>query len=180
MLSFDIETTGLNMALDRITCICACDPTLGFKLTIFPDLGDDAEPFLEALDAADVICAFNGARFDLPFVCKEFRVSLRRAGKWRLKLMDLCEFCGLTLGTRVPMNSFLEDNGIPCKTGDGLHAIELANASRVSELAAYCMDDAVKTWQLHSLPVVRVRPRNWREMAICIQEGRGMRWICAD
>lgn len=180
MLSFDIETTGLDMSRDRITCICACDPVLEFRITIFPELGDDAEPFLEALDAADVICAFNGARFDLPFVCTQFNVSLDRSGRWRLKLMDLCEFCNLTLGTRVTLNKVLQDNGIRCKSGDGLHAIKLAEEGKWPELGSYCMDDAVKTWEVHSLPVVRVRPRNFRELTVCIQEGRGMRWIGAN
>jgi len=68
MLSFDLETTGLNPATCAITCACAYDPERGIERYFLFPLGDDPEEFLQLLDEADRLCAFNGARFDIPFL----------------------------------------------------------------------------------------------------------------
>ena len=68
MLSFDLETTGLNPATCAITCACAYDPERGIERHFLFPLGDDPEEFLQLLDESDRLCAFNGARFDIPFL----------------------------------------------------------------------------------------------------------------
>ena len=68
MLSFDLETTGLDPISHDVTCACAYDPDAGVDRLFFFGLGDDPEGFFALLDAAPVLCAFNGAKFDVPFL----------------------------------------------------------------------------------------------------------------
>jgi len=68
MLAFDLETTGLNPRQHIITCAGVYDPDSKLeRIFIFPK-GDDPEEFMVLLDKADRLCAFNGARFDIPFI----------------------------------------------------------------------------------------------------------------
>jgi len=66
MLAFDIETTGLDKNA-RATCACAYDPDAGIDQLFFFKDGTQ-EDFFALLDQADSLCAFNGARFDIPFL----------------------------------------------------------------------------------------------------------------
>ena len=76
MLAFDIETTGLKPESCEVTCICACDTDAGVALTIIPPLGQPVEPFFALLDCAERLCAFNGVRFDLPFLQARSQLSM--------------------------------------------------------------------------------------------------------
>lgn len=68
MLSFDIETEGLNKRKDRITVAAVYDPERGVERCYNFLKGTDKEieaemcGFLEELDNADTLCSFNGAR----------------------------------------------------------------------------------------------------------------------
>ena len=122
MLAFDLETSGLDPRSDLITCAAACDPESDIQRVFFfarldesgelvPML-DGAETFMAMLDAADRLCAFNGARFDLPFLQHQLGASPARVGAWRRKLHDVFEGCKLGLGVTFPLRDLLELNGL--------------------------------------------------------------------
>lgn len=117
MLSFDIETEGLNMNVNRITVACIYDPDADIKRGFNFIVGSEeeiavvVEEFLSHLDKADCLCSFNGARFDIPFIVKRFNVPHERYSKWFLKLFDYFEICKLVLGSTCSLNRLLEANG---------------------------------------------------------------------
>jgi uncharacterized protein YprB with RNaseH-like and TPR domain len=80
MLSFDIETEGLNKYSDRISVACIYDPDRNIQksfnfLRKDEDTKKNIEDFLKELDDAESLCSFNGARFDIPFIIQRFNVS---------------------------------------------------------------------------------------------------------
>ena len=97
MLAFDIETTGLDAETCEVTCACAYDPCLGVERSFLFALGDSPDEFMGLLDEAPLLCAFNGVRFDIPFMCRRWGVSDERAGRWVAKLLDPFEACILGL-----------------------------------------------------------------------------------
>ena len=152
MLAFDLETTGLDPKKHAITCACVCDPERNFERAFMFHLGDDPDEFMQLLDDADRLCAFNGAQFDIPFIEHAFQVDTKRVAAWRMKLHDVYEACRLALGITFPLQDMLELNGITGKTGSGAEAVKLAEQGSWDELKAYCLDDAVKTYRVSSLP----------------------------
>lgn len=152
MLAFDIETTSLEPAPGRVTCICACDPDTGTELTVLTAVGEDPEPFFQLLDAGERICAFNGARFDIPFLQVAYGVPNARAGAWMLKLVDLYESTYQAFGRAFSLNRLLAANGLDSKIDSGANAIQLAQRQDWGALTRYCMDDTRKTHAVSSLP----------------------------
>ena len=161
MLAFDLETSGLDPRKDLITCAAACDPEGNIQRVFFlarldesgklvPML-DGAEAFMAMLDAADRLCAFNGARFDLPFLQHQLGASPARVRAWRQKLHDVFEGCKLGLGVTFPLRDLLELNGLPGKTGSGADAVRLARAGDWTQLGEYCLNDTRVTHQVSSL-----------------------------
>jgi hypothetical protein len=151
MLAFDLETTGVEINTDLIMCAAVYDPDAGIeKYFIFP-LGDDPEEFMKLLDQADRLCAFNGARFDIPLIEKRFQPAASRVSAWRLKLHDVYEACKLALDITFTLDSLLELNGIPGKTGTGLEAVQLAIDEKWEFLGDYCLNDTKKTHHVSSL-----------------------------
>jgi hypothetical protein len=151
MLAFDLETTGKDIALDQITCAGVYDPDAGIKRFFIFALGDDPEEFMRLLDQADRLCAFNGVRFDIPLIERCFGPSAARVSAWRLKLHDVFEACKLALDITFSLQSLLELNGIPGKTGSGLDAIQLALDKDWPSLGEYCLNDTQKTHAVSSL-----------------------------
>ena len=179
MLSFDIETQGLDASEHEVTCMCAYDPDAGIDVSVLPATGGDPCAFFDELDRAPVLCAFNGGNFDIPFLMKRFphEVTAKRAGAWMLKLVDLHEFCLQSMGVRIKLDSLLAANGVPVKTGTGVEAIRLAQGEMWEELRDYCRNDVVKTWQLYNRPAVLVHYNGWRPMHAALVTGKGWRWI---
>ena len=155
MLSFDIETTGLNPT-DRITAACAYDPVEKIQATFIFPTGGDPEEFMQLLDNAQTLCAFNGARFDIPFIQRAWGVPEDRVARWILKLVDVYDMCYLVFKKGFSLNRLLTLNQIPVKTGDGKEAIELALQNKWQELGDYCMQDTIKTHTVTSLPVIKL------------------------
>lgn len=68
MLSFDIETEGLNKRKNRITVAAVYDPDKGiercynFIKGTSDEIHSEVCGFLEQLDKAEALCSFNGAR----------------------------------------------------------------------------------------------------------------------
>lgn len=145
VLAFDIETTGLDADACEVTCACAYDPARGVERSFLFALGDSPDEFMSLLDEAPLLCAFNGVRFDIPFLCKKWGVPDERAGRWVAKLLDPFEACKLGLGQTFSLNRLLEANGLQAKTGSGLDAVNMAREGRWGELAEYCMHDTKMT-----------------------------------
>jgi hypothetical protein len=147
VLAFDIETTGLDPETCMVTCVCAYDADRGIERSFVFQRGD-SEPaweFLQMLDDAPLLCAFNGVRFDLPFLARRWGVPDERVGAWVRKMVDPFEACKLALNRTFSLNKLLVANGLPVKTGSGLEAVRMAEEGRWGELAEYCMHDTKMT-----------------------------------
>lgn len=151
MLAFDLETTGLDPLTDSVTCAAAYDPEAGIDRAFLFQCGDDPEEFMALLDGADRLCAFNGARFDIPFLQHSLGASPQRARAWRLKLHDVYEGCRLALCVTFPLRALLALNGLEGKTGSGADAVVMAREGRWQELADYCLHDTRMTHRVSSL-----------------------------
>lgn len=158
MLAVDIETTGLDPRVDDVTCACAFDPDGGVaRAFVFGRDGAAArEEFLALLDGAPRLCAFNGARFDLPFLARRWGLGAARVGAWVRKLVDPFEASKLALARTFSLDRLLAANGLAGKTGSGLHAVALARAGRWDELAEYCMHDTRMTHAAAAMPALRL------------------------
>lgn len=153
MLSFDLETTGLDPLTDRITCAAVCDPDAGIERVFFFHRGGDTdgEEFMRMLDQADRLCAFNGAEFDLPFIYAQLRPPLERVRAWRLKLHDVFVACKWGLGVTFPLQKLLDANGLPGKTGSGLDAVHLYMDKKWELLGEYCLNDTRVTHRVSTM-----------------------------
>lgn len=163
MLSFDIETEGLDPRKHRITVASIYDPQRGICHTYnflkkdddYHDDDDDEQQlqdtintFLQQLDDAPALCCFNGVKFDVPFIAKRFNVSPTRVHAWMLKLFDIFEICRLVYGSSCSLNALLAANGKEVKSGSGLQAIEWARQGQWELLEEYCMRDTVLTHEI--------------------------------
>lgn len=157
MLAFDIETTGLT-AQDTITVACVYDPLNSISQT-FVFAGEasqisSVDEFIGLLDQADTLCAFNGARFDIPFMQRVWSLSDERVRQWQLKLFDVYELCYVLFDEAFSLNKLLTANGIETKTGNGQEAVDWAREGKWHEIGEYCMQDTLKTYQVSVLPVI--------------------------
>jgi hypothetical protein len=158
MLAFDIETLGLNpMQLGNcVTVASIYDPSRGISRTFNFLTGAEPEDFLKELDAAPRLCAFNGARFDIPFLAKIWSLPPVRVHAWMAKLFDVYEVCKLAANKTFSLNALLRENGLESKTGTGLEAVEMAKRGDYMKLESYCMMDTRLTHQVSSLERINV------------------------
>jgi hypothetical protein len=161
LLAFDIETTGLRMGADTVTCACAYDPDNGIEeVFLFAPSDSDSESlakregFMGLLDAAERLCAFNGVRFDVAFLARSWGVPGARVGGWVRKLVDPFEASKLALGRTFSLERLLRCNGLQGKTGSGLQAVAMAREGRWRELGEYCMHDTRVTHAAAALGTV--------------------------
>lgn len=148
MLAFDIETTGLSPTKCDITVICAEDCVTGakhnFEFARYPDRKSDMRrELIELFDAADSLCAFNGIRFDLPFMQVFLNIDVDTFTRWVAKTSDILEQSRLLHRKTFSLNKLCQTNGIPVKISDGKQAIVMAREKRFDELLAYCEQDVV-------------------------------------
>ena len=144
MLSFDIETEGLDSSKHRITVASVYDPSRGISHTYnFLDNPDTAvvqgrvDEFLQQLDDAPVLCCFNGVKFDIPFIARRFKVPSERVHGWILKLFDLFEVCRLVFASSCSLNALLEANGMEVKCGSGLQVIDSDSHAEAGQDTSY-------------------------------------------
>ena len=163
MLSFDIETMGLDNRTCPITVAAVYDRDEDVN-TVFrfvevcdksphgvkyvENVGDIIEEFLCMLDSAKVLTAYNGIQFDIPFIQQQFSVQDDRVRGWVFKTYDILEFSRRVLQRTFPLNMLLQINGFDVKSGDGLQAVRLAAAGQWLALESYCADDARLTWEV--------------------------------
>jgi hypothetical protein len=171
MLSFDIETEGLNSDTDGITVASVYDPERSIRQTFFfmrpgYDRQENIDGFLGMLDEAPSLCCFNGIRFDVPFIIKAFGVEPARYTAWFLKIFDYFEICKLVFSSSCGLNTMLSANGEEVKNSCGMQAVHWAKEGRWEELDEYCMRDTILTHILSSRTRVHIPLTGKR--AVCV------------
>lgn len=165
MLSFDIETTGVKIGSDLITVAAVHGYVQGSLVSKCYDFTrktpgvsfeQERDEFLQVLDDADELCCFNGFRFDIPFVARFFSVDPARVGNWVLKTFDMFHICSNLYNTTFPLNELLKQNGITVKTSSGDEAVRMFYDGRIEELKDYCLNDSIKTYEVHIKNEIRV------------------------
>ena len=149
ILCFDIETTGLDAARDEVTMICTQDLSTGARMSYnFGVLSHNEQSFapllatvIEDFDKADCLCAFNGIRFDLPFMQQALLIHEDIITRWVLKTIDPLEFLRLSGHRTSSLDKICTHNNIPSKTSTGQRAVEMANSGMWEELREYCEQD---------------------------------------
>jgi hypothetical protein len=185
MVAFDIETTGLDPHRHQVTAACLYgamdgqrpgqqvlrdDATPGthvMRTFVFTNEDPEAdralrEEFMAHLDSARSLCAFNGIRFDIPFLMTAWGVPHARIESWVVKTFDVFEACKLGLNSTFSLDRLLAANSLESKSGSGLHAIHLAKTGQWEALGSYCMQDTRMTYLVSSqraimLPLHTVR-----------------------
>jgi hypothetical protein len=151
MVAFDIETMGLNPLKERITAAAVYDGNGLCKVFVFKgeDADEDArlrDEFISILDNAPRLCAFNGVRFDIPYIIQHWGLEPARAHAWVLKTVDIFEACKLGLRQTFKLAQLLSVNSLESKTGTGAEAVGLARDKEWDKLGAYCLQDTRLTY----------------------------------
>ena len=149
MVAFDIETMGFNPSKERITAAAVHDGQGLSKVFVFKGGEEDEalkDEFLSILDAAPRLCAFNGVRFDIPYIIKHWGLDPARARAWVMKTVDVFEASKLGLQQTFKLFQLLAVNGLESKTGSGAEAVALARNGEWDKLGAYCMQDTRLTY----------------------------------
>ena len=165
MLAFDIETLGLNPlenhlnplapSITAVSLYSTCptkQKTFIFKSSSGDPTADEAresemrEEIFAMLDEAPKLCAFNGIRFDIPYMKAAWNIPDERVEAWVLKTYDVFEACKIALNRTFPLKNLLAANGMESKTGTGLAAINLAKNFQWDDLGNYCMQDTRLTF----------------------------------
>ena len=151
MVAFDIETEGLNPLKQRITAAAVFDGNGLCKVFVFKDEDKEEdlsmrEEFLSILDAAPRLCAFNGIRFDIPYIIKNWKLDPARAHGWVVKTVDVFEACKLGLQQTFKLSNLLAVNNMESKTGTGAEAVVLAREGQWEKLGDYCLQDTRLTY----------------------------------
>jgi hypothetical protein len=153
MLAFDIETTGLDPAKDSVTVVCTQDLKTGERVAYQFARVRATEPenehllkkdLVKAFDSASSLCAFNGVRFDIPFLYTALKLEEQTCAGWLLKTSDILEAARLGIfgaAHTFGLNLLCQHNHVPVKCGNGLQAIKFAQQHRWDELLEYCADD---------------------------------------
>lgn len=146
MLCFDIETTGLDPDRCKVTVVCTEDfvsgVTRAYEFAQYPEKFDCLrEDLIAALEESPSLCAFNGIRFDIPFLAKYLKISNYQQMKWMTKTSDILEQSRLRFKKTFSLNLLCETNNIPIKISDGKEAIKMAENKEWSKLRSYCAKD---------------------------------------
>jgi hypothetical protein len=153
MLVFDIETTGLDPTSSVVTVVCTQDYHTGEKrayefarVRAHEPQNEEKlrEELIQAFDEAETLCAFNGVRFDIPFLHTALELSQDTTTAWLFKTTDILE--AARLGLFGPTHTFglnllCQHNQVRVKSGSGLEAIKLAHEGKFDALLSYCADD---------------------------------------
>jgi hypothetical protein len=151
MVAFDIETEGFNPLKQRITAAAVYNGNGLSKVFVFKneDAEEDAalrDEFITILEEAPRLCAFNGIRFDIPYIIRHWQLDPILAERWVRKTVDIFETCKLGLGQTFKLSQLLAVNNMESKTGSGAEAVGLAKEKRWEELGSYCMQDTRLTY----------------------------------
>jgi len=172
MLVFDIETMGLDARRHAVTVVSTQDFRSGTRVSYefartraeAPELlAALAEEMVLAFEEATSLCAFNGVRFDLPFLRTALRIDDATITRWVLKTSDILESSRLLHGSTFSLDLLCQTNGMPTKISSGLKAISMAAEQRWADLREYCEDDVAILCRLYDKQLI-THPRNKREI----------------
>ena len=168
MLAFDIETTGLDPKDSIVTVVCTEDVWSGEKKAYeFARYAEDKESILQELirdfETCDALAAFNGVRFDIPFLQGAFKLDSDMVLRWILKTSDILEQCRLRYQQTFKLDLLCMHNNMQGKSADGLAAIQMAKTKQFDELRDYCADDVSLLCKLYQKRHV-LNPRDNFEM----------------
>lgn len=129
--------------------ICTEDYATGEKKCYeFARVNDDLaaiavlrDEVIAAFDSAPSLCAFNGHRFDIPFIAVSLDIPLPTITAWKKKTTDIFEFCKTKYQHTFSLNKICEANDIPVKISSGLEAVKMAADGRFDALRSYCEYD---------------------------------------
>ena len=146
MLCFDIETTGLDANRCKVTVVCTEDFVSGvrtaYEFARYPEKYDEIRmKLIQSFDESLSLCAFNGIRFDLPFLVKFLKIPEEKHLEWAVKTSDILEQSRLRFKKTFSLNLLCETNNIAIKISDGLAAIKMAEEQKWDELVEYCEQD---------------------------------------
>ena len=162
MLAFDIETFGLDPHTDDITVValygtlCEGGPLVDTVLN-FQRCRDQpgrialCKTLTDLMDSATTLVAFNGHRFDIPFIMTALGVPAHRCEKWLLKLYDPFEESKLINDRGTKLCNVLRRLGLQDKTASGLEAVHMARRGEWDTLEDYCRTDARLTHEASGL-----------------------------
>ena len=144
---FDIETTGLTEQ-DTVTVVCTEHyESSTRKVFNFARTATDEEravlrrDLMLDFDTATALCAYNGVRFDLPFMQRALDIPVDKITQWVLKTSDILEQIRLRDNAVCKLDYLCTMNGVPSKSSSGLEAVRMAAAGRWPELEQYCAND---------------------------------------
>lgn len=168
MLVFDIETEGLDASKHAVTIVCTENYFTGQKTAYeFARHPEQRLQLLQALivafDEATSLSAFNGVRFDIPFLQQAFGIDHGTVQAWICKTSDILEQCRLRTGETFKLDMICKLNGLVGKSADGLQAIAMAQEGRFDELRDYCADDVSLLCRLYAKRLV-MNPRSKKEI----------------
>ena len=114
---------------------------------------------VQDFEEAASLCAFNGVRFDLPFLMHAFGIDNATVTRWVLKTSDILECSRLVHGNTFSLNLLCQTNGLEMKISTGLAAVQMAIDGEWKRLDAYCADDVSILCRLYRLQVIK-NPRS--------------------
>ena len=152
MLIFDIETTGLKSDA-QVTIVCTQDFRTGKRRDYefgrglacgAQNWGLLRKELIEAFNAAESLCAFNGVRFDIPFLKRALALKQETTASWLSKTTDILE--AARRGTFGPAHTFplsmlCQHNNIANKSGSAEQAKQWAREGQWDALLSYCAED---------------------------------------
>lgn len=151
-IALDIETTGVNMNVDTITCVAIVGEEFKDSWHMGPGYNHEQsrDKLKFYLDSCEKILVYNGALFDIPFLQKFYNFENCDVGNWMLKLVDPFYSARALLGRECcpKLSVILNLNGIAPKTSSGCEAIVMAREGRWEELRSYCENDTNVTYDL--------------------------------
>jgi DNA polymerase III epsilon subunit-like protein len=168
MLVFDIETMGLDARKHAVTVVSTQDFRSGRRVSyefartraetphLLAALGEE---MVLAFEEASSLCAFNGVRFDLPFLRTALKIDDATITRWVLKTSDILESSRLLHNSTFSLDLLCQTNGMPTKISSGLQAIFMAAEQRWDDLREYCEDDVDILCRLYNTQHV-IHPRN--------------------
>jgi uncharacterized protein YprB with RNaseH-like and TPR domain len=137
---FDIETTGLSQHHDDVTTVSFHRDGETTTLVRGRDLTPEA--VREQFRTADLLCTFNGKRFDVPFLETAFDLNVTTP---HLDLMYPCRRLGLTGGLkRIEVEVGIDRDGPDISGRDAVrlwHQYEAGEESALERLVSYNRDD---------------------------------------
>lgn len=169
MLAFDIETFGLNPLEHDITVVAlygtlsddgddsekksvnsttrVVDTVLNFQQ--YPERRNElCKTLVCYLNEAKTLFAFNGHRFDIPFIMHSLNVPTHICEKWLLKLYDPFEESKLMNDVGTKLSNVLKRLNLEDKTASGLEAVRMAKDKEWTTLEDYCKKDAQLTYEV--------------------------------